>query len=410
MALPNLGWFSDLITTHAYEDSLARADRRTWNFIGFTLTDNPATGMLEIRVGENGVLPIEQGGTGLDEIGLPDEVLQVNSTGDALEYEKIQNANVHATAAIAGTKISPDFGDQDVVADSYNSRSEDQLLLRADYAAEQDEAIRFQRGGFPLLNLGDDVAGFVYLRPGQTAAAFVFTALPSLSGMGAPMLIYAQESASGEDGPPLEIGGGEAGDPGSNFRGDTIVQLGTVVSGASASCIWDANGTEVARVFRAAGGEANLTAVNDLLLNATSGQVDLQTAGVSRIEVTSTVLVNPTITHSQGEIQTGAISPAALASGGTDNWNPTSLATCRIIRASTDAGGSTVTGIVAQETGRRITLINIGSVGSLTLSHDTTSTAANRFLNPSAGAVVIPVNGSVDLWYDGTSSRWRVLT
>lgn len=108
-------------------------------------------------------------------------------------------------------------------------------------------------------------------------------------------------------------------------------------------------------------------------------------------------------------------SPSALAAGSTDNYNPTGMGTANCLRLTPDAGGtSALSGIVptaggASGAGGRVLLIcNIGAA-NLTLTHDATSTAANRFLCPGSVDLVIPANGARQLWYDTTSSRWRVL-
>lgn len=103
---------------------------------------------------------------------------------------------------------------------------------------------------------------------------------------------------------------------------------------------------------------------------------------------------------------TGVISPAQLTAN-TNNWNPTDLATSSVIRFSTDVSRN-LTGITAQPSGTRITLCNIGTTDCV-LVNDATSTAANRFLCPGGANFTLNGGDSVDVWYDSTSSRWRVI-
>jgi hypothetical protein len=107
---------------------------------------------------------------------------------------------------------------------------------------------------------------------------------------------------------------------------------------------------------------------------------------------------------SGAEYQTGIQSPAQFVAN-TDNFALTS--TTRILRCSTDASRN-LTGITGGESGRRLTLSNVGAQ-NLVLVHDATSTAANRFLCPGSANLTINANDSADLWYDATSSRWRVI-
>lgn len=104
-------------------------------------------------------------------------------------------------------------------------------------------------------------------------------------------------------------------------------------------------------------------------------------------------------------LESGVVSPAQLVAN-TDNWSVTGLSTARTIRASTDASRN-LTGIASPTANQLVRLCNVGGF-NLVLIHDATSTAANRFLCPNNGSVTLRPNGWVDLWYDNTSSRWRV--
>lgn len=76
-----------------------------------------------------------------------------------------------------------------------------------------------------------------------------------------------------------------------------------------------------------------------------------------------------------------------------------------------DAGVATViSGLaISQVSGSVVVIHNISAVNSITLTHDTLSTAANRFYLPNNADVVIRPNGSATFRYDGTSSRWRMI-
>ena len=104
--------------------------------------------------------------------------------------------------------------------------------------------------------------------------------------------------------------------------------------------------------------------------------------------------------------RTGVISPTQLIAN-QDDWDPTNLATAAEIRLTTDAARD-LSGIAAQPARTRITLFNIGGFNCV-LKHDLTSTAANRFLCPGSADFTLTPNKAVDIWYDSTSSRWRVI-
>lgn len=120
-----------------------------------------------------------------------------------------------------------------------------------------------------------------------------------------------------------------------------------------------------------------------------------------------------TSTDSAVQIRTGlelfgAITPTQLAAN-TDNWAPTGYGAATIIRASTDASRN-LTGLFAPSGAapRVICLSNVGAQ-NLVLVHSATSTATNQFLLPNNANLTLLPNMSVWLWYDPTSTKWRLL-
>lgn len=103
----------------------------------------------------------------------------------------------------------------------------------------------------------------------------------------------------------------------------------------------------------------------------------------------------------------GVISPSAIT-GSVDNYAPTSLADAIAIRQDLSAA-ATLTGLTGGASGRLLILTNIHASLRLTLAHDVTSTAANRFTLPGAVSYFLDPGQSVLLRYDATSSRWRVV-
>ena len=94
-----------------------------------------------------------------------------------------------------------------------------------------------------------------------------------------------------------------------------------------------------------------------------------------------------------------------------NNWSPTDLDKSRIIRVTLSAD-SVLTGLVATTAvdGQVVELWNTSALYEFVMSHDTTSTIANRFYLPSNSSVTVKENGCIILRYDFTSSRWRVIS
>jgi hypothetical protein len=110
---------------------------------------------------------------------------------------------------------------------------------------------------------------------------------------------------------------------------------------------------------------------------------------------------------STGFAMTSLLSPAQITAN-TDNYSPTSWTRAiAVLRINTDASRN-LTGIAGGYGGRVLLLCNVGAQ-NVVLVHDATSTAANRFLCPGSANYTLNANDSVMLWYDTTSSRWRVI-
>jgi hypothetical protein len=130
----------------------------------------------------------------------------------------------------------------------------------------------------------------------------------------------------------------------------------------------------------------------------------LTTRPVLQVNSAGTALFGLHVNGTHGE---STITPTALAAN-TDNYaGCTSTKVCRI---GMGGGSYNLTGLVPSYTAtlsERRTICNVDSTGTLTLVDDATSTAANRFqLNANFG--IVPER-CVDIQYDLTSSRWRLV-
>ena len=105
-----------------------------------------------------------------------------------------------------------------------------------------------------------------------------------------------------------------------------------------------------------------------------------------------------------GDLLVSAIAPTILA-GNTDNWAP-GAATVLHVAAS---GAINLTGMVPNAGNSSLLsqiriLVNVGSF-TITLKHETTSTAANRFFLSGAADLPLVSNGIRAFLYTGT--RWQ---
>lgn len=104
--------------------------------------------------------------------------------------------------------------------------------------------------------------------------------------------------------------------------------------------------------------------------------------------------------------------------GTVNDWNPVELdeSSSLFIGISRHAimldiqfisGTPVITGLVGGADGRIVTLTNVQST-SITLSHDTGSTAQNRFFWPTLANLTLALHQTITIWYSSTASRWKL--
>lgn len=113
-------------------------------------------------------------------------------------------------------------------------------------------------------------------------------------------------------------------------------------------------------------------------------------------------------------IQNGVASPAAYTADQNDLVVVTSTATIYRI-TSTSASTITISGVQSSGviSGRQITFVNVSAAGNkISFSNQdvNSTTAADRFITNGTGSIeTISPNDAITFWFDGTSSRWRML-
>ena len=113
----------------------------------------------------------------------------------------------------------------------------------------------------------------------------------------------------------------------------------------------------------------------------------------------------------------GVITPAALGAD-QDDYNPAGLSGASVLRLSCSGTSRKVNGIAGGVDGREIVLMNVtaGTPYGITLPYEAgTSAAANRIAGTVTGVgagkgIFLKPNSAVRLIYDGTMSRWKLLT
>jgi len=111
---------------------------------------------------------------------------------------------------------------------------------------------------------------------------------------------------------------------------------------------------------------------------------------------------------------TGELSPAQITSNQNDYSTSDSTSSngngipVGVLRLSSDASRD-ITGFSGGSDGRRLLLINVGS-NAIVLKHQNgSSVAANRIITRTGGDLSLAADDAVQLYYDSTTQRWRVL-
>lgn len=109
-------------------------------------------------------------------------------------------------------------------------------------------------------------------------------------------------------------------------------------------------------------------------------------------------------------VEDGVVTPATFGAS-QNNYNPAGLSDARTARVAATAGALNITGIAAPGIdGTCLRLINVGANAIGLPDENGSSTDINRILTPSGAPATLNVGGTAELWYDGTSARWRLLS
>jgi hypothetical protein len=123
---------------------------------------------------------------------------------------------------------------------------------------------------------------------------------------------------------------------------------------------------------------------------------------VQELPTGDTILVGNT------SIANGIITPPAITVH-TNDYNPTGLSTCNVMRVSSTADIN-LTGLVAQASGTLIYIFNVGTTNKKVKlkNDDAASLFGNRFYIRTDAT--IETNEAALLWYDIASSGWRLVS
>ena len=105
-----------------------------------------------------------------------------------------------------------------------------------------------------------------------------------------------------------------------------------------------------------------------------------------------------------GRFRASPLSPAEITAN-QNNYNP---GTNGVWRLSSDAS-RTITGISGPVAGDYLEIINVGSNDIVLANESASSTAGNRIITGLGADLTLNAGEWARLWYDSTSSRWRVL-
>lgn len=191
--------------------------------------------------------------------------------------------------------------------------------------------------------------------------------------------------------------------------GDIVGEDGlTLVSGTGGHAIASSGDVSVSSTgtvdVAALGGPVDISGDEGVNLDAIDGDINLDTSTTNSVNVF-------------GGTAYGSTTPSEI----TSDQNDYAISTAKNQRLSTDAE-RTITGFAsnhddgndagfADNTGAGMyhTIENVGSNNIILADQDTGSAAANRIITGTGADITIPPSGSVDMQYDNTTDRWRVI-
>ncbi len=177
-------------------------------------------------------------------------------------------------------------------------------------------------------------------------------------------------------------------------------------------------------VAAAGGGSSGVTSLSATAPITVSAAIGAVTVGIDQTgiviaesQVTNLVSDLNTLAAAITLISSGAgpiivnapLTPAALASGTTNNYNPTNLLISNVLRLTPNAAGSNLGGLAAASNGQEFIVVNIGSALLTLLHQGGGSTPANRFICPGGTDFSLVGDGTCTVWYDGASAAYRVM-
>jgi hypothetical protein len=370
------------------------------------------------------------GGMGGGSAASPDRGIQFNSgnsftAASSFSYSStgdlaLGNVMLRSTGALA----APDF--------SFNSDSNTGMF------SDTADTVEFTAGGVQALELGTTASAVNYLRITPGTAAVVPTIAnvgtttngvglginitarnASTSGVGGGIALTAGSGVSAGAGGAVTVSGGSG--PAAANGGAVTITSGSSGSGTSGAFNISTGGSgfntgnlNISTGFATAmAGSVNITAGN----GTTAGHVNI-TAGGS-----ATTTGNVTITggFSGGDViiaggSSGGLVDVASGMSFSNDFTPASLGADvnnynpgiqSVVYRLTASGAFNITGLAGGADGRLLVLINVGASNITLVDESALSTAANRFALV-ADEVLVP-DEAVQLLYDATSQRWRLV-
>jgi len=270
----------------------------------------------------------------------------------------------------------------------------------------------------------------------MTASTFAFSAFNSTitTSSNANLAIYPGGSGTlGIDAAAvIGIGGGALSKTVTigNFTGSTAVNINSGTGGVN---LWSSATTGAAMTLSAGGVSSgkglqvsstsnnmsgNLGEFYHTQSNANNTGVIMNLGSTGALSSIKGLVVTTSATKGVAAQFSGAIAETPTNYSTTGSANNVALGNFGIVRL-TGASAQTITGIddvaasgtgASHISGRRLTLSNAGSSAATISNQSASSSAANRIITGTGADLSLAADMSVDLIYDGTTGRWRVVS
>lgn len=147
-----------------------------------------------------------------------------------------------------------------------------------------------------------------------------------------------------------------------------------------------------------------VSSLNDTITNIPGGSLSLSTTGNQNLEITT---AGTGVIKTNSSLNISNLQITDITEDTSSGSNSTLSTPITVVTRLTNSGLVSVDGVPSGSNGQRLTIINATGV-DVTVNNETGSTN-NQIITGTGANLTLTSNASIDLIYDATSNKWRVI-